>query len=224
MKAQNLLNEFHRIFFREADEGQWLGGLKKPMPTTLPMEEKVQHFAHHAYVMECNESFARMHGYDFPVQLIGVRLSELFVFSESINKALLEVFFASDLTVRDAISHERDRQGRSVYFFNTCTGIVDNGSLIRVWGTQRRMTDERLVHVLKNLEVLSHLQRTIFDTTVQGRTLKEIAAVTGLTISTVETYRKRLLKKFRLHSIQELLLVAGQLQIARSDPTGSFTK
>ncbi len=217
MKANTLLDEFHRFFFHESRDAIWLGGLEKPMLLSLPAEKQVQHLIQHAYLADCNKSFALMYGCAMPAELIGVRFPELFLLSDPSNIGNLKRFLVSGLRIHDAITHERDRHGMSVYFFNTCVGVIENGSLLRVWGTQRWITDERLVDVLKNLELLSAVQRTIFDTTVQGRTLKEIAAATGLAISTVETHRKRLLKKFGLHSIQELLLVAGQLHLIRKN-------
>ncbi|HXG38845.1 MAG TPA: PAS and helix-turn-helix domain-containing protein [Bacteroidota bacterium] len=213
MKASTLLDEFHRCFFREGQDGVWLGGLEKPMPTVLSMEDQIHHLSQHAYLADCNESLACMYGYEAPSQLIGLRFPQFFLLPDPTNIDTLERFLASGLRIHDAISHGRHRNGTSVHFLNSWMGVVDKGKLIRVWGIQRRITDVRLVRVLKELNCLSAVQRTIFNTTIQGMTLKEIAAATGLAVSTVETHRKRLLKKLGLHSMQELLLVAGKLHL-----------
>jgi PAS domain S-box-containing protein len=59
------------------------------------------------------------------------------------NVDYLRAFIASGYRLNDAESEERDREGKPVFFVNNLLGIVEDGAIVRAWGTQRDVTDRR---------------------------------------------------------------------------------
>ena len=76
-------------------------------------------------------------------------------------RAFLLAFFDADFRVSDAESVELDRDGNPHTFINNLTGIVENGRLMRVWGTQRDVTAERAAE--SELKQSENRFRSLFD-------------------------------------------------------------
>src|SRR5918994_1152491 len=86
---------------------------------------------------------ARMYGYARAEEIVGARLDDLLSSSVRENVQYLKDFVFSGYRLTDAESQEVDRYGRTKYFLNDLTGIVESESLLRVWGTQRDITERK---------------------------------------------------------------------------------
>jgi PAS domain S-box-containing protein len=141
--------ERYRSFIHQSSEGIWRIELERPVSTALPEAEQIAGFYRHGVLAECNDAMARMYGYERADELVGVRLDSLLVPSDPANREYLLAFIRSGYRLNDAESHERDRVGQDKYFLNNLVGTIENGCVIRAWGTQRdvsvrRRTEEAL--------------------------------------------------------------------------------
>src|SRR5204863_7341187 len=50
---------------------------------------------------------------------------------------------ASAIRLTDVESHEVDREGRPKVFLNNLVGVVEDGHMVRTWGSQRDITERR---------------------------------------------------------------------------------
>ncbi len=139
--------ERYRTFLEQSSEGIWCMELEVPISPDCPEEEQIQHFYQYGYLAECNHVMAQMYGYSYPQEIIGARLTDFFVSSSPHNIAYLRNFICSNYRLIDAESHEIDKQGNSKYFLNNLVGIVENGFLVRAWGTQRDITEHKRAEV-----------------------------------------------------------------------------
>jgi PAS domain S-box-containing protein len=135
--------ERYRSFIEQSSEGIWRFELEEPVPTGLMPEEQVECFYRHGYLAECNDAMARMYGYTRAEEIVGARLDELLPSSIPENVEYLRAFARSSYRLTDAESQEVDRHSNIKYFSNNLTGIVENESLLRVWGTQRDITERK---------------------------------------------------------------------------------
>ena len=133
----------YRIFFELSAEGIWRCELEEPVPTELPVEEQIERFYRHAFLAECNRGMARMYGLSEPAELVGARLGDLLPRSDSHNVEYLRTFVRSGYRLSGAESHELDREGKPKYFLNNLIGVLENGRLMRVWGTQLDITERK---------------------------------------------------------------------------------
>ncbi|MBD0389633.1 MAG: PAS domain S-box protein, partial [Nostoc sp. C3-bin3] len=139
--------ERYRAFLEQSSEGIWCMELEVPISPDCPEEEQIQHFYQYGYLAECNHVMAQMYGYSDSQEIIGARLTDFVVPSDPHNIAYLRNFIRSNYRLIDAESHEIDKQGNSKYFLNNLVGIVENGLLVRAWGTQRDITEHKLAEV-----------------------------------------------------------------------------
>lgn len=136
--------ERYRTFVAQSAEGIWRYEAEQPISVDLPVEVQVERMYADAYLAECNDAFAKMYGYESAAELTGIRLADLQDPSDERNWAAVRALVESGYRLNDVETIERDRDGRERVIRNNMLGIVENGRLTRVWGTQRDVTDLRV--------------------------------------------------------------------------------
>jgi PAS domain S-box-containing protein len=86
---------------------------------------------------------AAMYGFKSAEEIFGAKLDDLLVRDDPNNIEYLRAFINSGYRMTEAESHEVDREGNSKYFLNNFVGIIEDGKLLRGWGTQRDITERR---------------------------------------------------------------------------------
>ncbi|MEP0958093.1 PAS domain S-box protein [Microcoleus sp. FACHB-1515] len=141
-QALQASEERYRAFVQQSSEGIWCFEVA-PISIDYPEDEQIQHFYQHGYLFECNQVMAQMYGVCAPEDLIGVRLADLLVPSDPRNLEYLRAFIRSNYRLVDAESYELDQQGNPKIFVNNLIGIIEDGKLVRAWGSQRDITDRK---------------------------------------------------------------------------------
>ena len=136
--------ERYRAFIRHSSEGIWRFEIEEPISIDLPTDEQVRLAYKHGYLAECNDTMARQYGFESAADILGVRLPDLLVEDDPSNIEFIRAFIESGYNLSEAESHEKDAEGRDRYFLNNFVGIVENGFLLRAWGTQRDITQAKL--------------------------------------------------------------------------------
>ncbi|HZR30706.1 MAG TPA: ATP-binding protein [Terriglobales bacterium] len=135
--------ERYGAFIQNSSEGIWCFEGEQPLPTDISEDEQIERFYRYAYLSECNEALARMYGFNSAAELRGARVGDFLVRSDPRNVEYLRAFIRSGYRLSEAESFERDRDGNTHYFLNNLVGVVENGKLLRAWGTQRDITERR---------------------------------------------------------------------------------
>ncbi|HYZ85010.1 MAG TPA: PAS domain S-box protein [Bryobacteraceae bacterium] len=136
--------ERYRAFVAQSSEGIYRFELREPLPISLPVKEQLERAYRDAYLAECNDAMARMYGYSAAAELEGASLENMLAPSDPRNIAYLTDFITSGYRLTDAESHEYAVDGQRRIFSNSLVGIVEEGHLLRVWGTQRDITAQRI--------------------------------------------------------------------------------
>lgn len=144
-KALRDSDERYRAFIEQSSEGIWRFELEKPIPIDLPTDEKIRLAYQHGYLAECNDAMARQYGLSSASEITGARLGDLLVESDPRNYEFLRAFMESGYRITDAESHEHDIDGHDRYFLNNFVGYIEDGKLIRAWGSQRDVTPRKEV-------------------------------------------------------------------------------
>jgi PAS domain S-box-containing protein len=152
--------ERYRNFIEQSTEGIWRFELEESIPTDLAPDEQIERFYRHGYLAECNDAMARMYGYARAEEIVGTRLDELLPRAVQENVDYLRAFVRSGYRLTDVESQEFDQHGTIKYFLNNLAGIVEEGLLLRAWGTQRDVTDHK-----KNEEAVRQSE-TLYHTVV----------------------------------------------------------
>jgi GAF domain-containing protein/PAS domain-containing protein len=134
----------YREFIHANMEGIWRTQLARPLATDLPVEIQAESLMSENMISEANDAMAQMYGYNNAAEIIGHRADLEFSPDRDLNRELYRAFVANGYRLSDAISRELDRFGNSKVFINNVYGIVRDGFLVAIWGTQRDVTDAGL--------------------------------------------------------------------------------
>ena len=213
--TRNKLDEFFRLHFHQSEDGLWLAQFNEPLPTSIDLDQQIEHILKHAYLSECNVAFVKMYGYEDPKEMVGARFPQLFDNSEVANLENLRLFLKDGYHVRNTETIEIGKNGIRIHLLNDIIGVVEDNHLVRVWGMQKNITDEKSEAESRKqiLKKLTPEQLQILRMTVEGKTMKEIAAETGLSFKAVEFQRNRMRDDFEVETIEQLIAIAVKLDI-----------
>jgi CHASE1-domain containing sensor protein len=124
----------YQAFVQQSTEAIWRFEMDEPMPIDWPEERQIEFIQQHAYLAECNDACARMYGYDRFDEMIGMRLRDLLVLDDPINREHLGTYIRTGFRLVDSESRELDRYGQVHVFLNNSIGIIENGKFVRGWG------------------------------------------------------------------------------------------
>jgi len=160
--ASELDAERYRSLIERTSEGFYLVEWDKPIPVELPIETQLG-LLYRGRIVECNDVFAGMYGFDGAKQMIGRSVLELHGSDDDPeNVAFLRACIESGYELRGVISKETDREGRTVWFSNSLVGIVRDGKLLRVWGTQTDVTE------IREAEYMVSRERNLSELVIEG--------------------------------------------------------
>ncbi|MBN8583629.1 MAG: PAS domain S-box protein [Ignavibacteria bacterium] len=163
-KALRNSEERYRAFVKQSTEGIWRFEFLEPISTKLPIDEQVKNVFRYGYLAECNDVFAKMYGYESAADIAGARIGELLIESEPKNIDYIRKSIMGGYKIDNIESIEMDKNGNRKILMNNLVGIVENDALIRIWGSQRDITESkkaqeelsktqfRLATLLKNLQ------------------------------------------------------------------------
>jgi PAS domain S-box-containing protein len=137
-----LSNERNRIFIEKSDEAVWCANALKSISTGLSDERQILHLMEDFRIVECNDAMARMYGYKHAEELTGAKLNRILRLSCPENDYYLHSFIRSKYRIMNIESQELGGQGHIRYLLRNIIGIVEGGCLVRVWGTQKDITNQ----------------------------------------------------------------------------------
>ncbi|MBD0325097.1 MAG: PAS domain S-box protein [Pyrinomonadaceae bacterium] len=135
--------ERYRAFVKNSSEAIWRCEFEPPVSIDLPEDEMIEQYYKSGYLAECNDVMAKMYGFQSAQEIIGARIDDLLVRSDPANVEFLRAFARSGFRLTDVESHELDREGREKFFLNNLVGIIEDGRLLRAWGTQSDITQRK---------------------------------------------------------------------------------
>jgi two-component system, cell cycle sensor histidine kinase and response regulator CckA len=136
--------ERYQTFIQHSSEGIYRLELLEPIDINLPVEEQIDLIYDKAIVRECNLVLLEMYGTDSHSDILGKSLAE-FVGDRhnQVNRNGSIKFVKSGYRRTNAETFENNIHGEDVWFSNNMVGIVEDGYLVRIWGTQLDITDRK---------------------------------------------------------------------------------
>jgi PAS domain S-box-containing protein len=133
-------NERHVAFVASSMDAMWRIEFEKPIPVHLPEEEQVERIYRYGYMAECNDATARLANAPSVEDLVGARFAAIVPRDD--NRLVEELRSAIRAGYRTTMVETMplDPLGRRMYRLRSQFGIVENGELLRLWGTIRDIT------------------------------------------------------------------------------------
>jgi signal transduction histidine kinase len=132
----------YRAFVELNTDAFWRVEFEEPIETALPEEEQLERIYRTGYVAECNDALAQGLGLERADQLIGAPVTEAVLNLEAARSGTLSLIHAGYRYSTVEISPV-DRGPNRRHFLRGHWGIVENGKLQRIWGSNRDITEFR---------------------------------------------------------------------------------
>jgi PAS domain S-box-containing protein len=132
----------YRGFVNQSTEGIWRIELSEPIATGAPVDEQLAAFYARGQLAECNDAMARMYGYARGDELVDRPIGELFERDDPRSAQFLRTFITDGYRLESVDSRHPASDGRTRVFRSSLVGVVEDGRLLRAWGTQRDVTAE----------------------------------------------------------------------------------
>ncbi len=137
-------DERYQSFLAQSFETIYCTEFDQPIDISLPVEQQIDLIYANAYIAECNQAFARMHGVDTVAEILGFRMSEAQGTQDnSCNRAVLQSFIEANYHAVNDETREYRKDGKSVWLLNNRMGVVQDGFLVRLWGTAIEITERK---------------------------------------------------------------------------------
>ncbi len=150
-------------FFKCTGEGVYIFEFDHPVPVDIPLKEQISFIYKNGFISDANDRYVQVYGYTKGTDIIGKRLTDLYGSEDNnVNIEIMEEWIRKGYRIVGAVSEEIDRNGKRLYISNNCIGVVEDGHLLRIWGTKRDVTREYVlekeaakIQALESLEQLA---------------------------------------------------------------------
>jgi PAS domain S-box-containing protein len=137
--------ERHQTFFANSSEGIFRYEAGCTIPVTLPADEQIALLREHGYIAECNDAMARMCGWTRAEELEGKKIGEVMDCDDPRTTDCMRMFIRHGYRIAEYESEGRAKTGDIHWFSSTLWGVVRDGSVVRLWGVRREITDRQLM-------------------------------------------------------------------------------
>ena len=165
----------YRRFMQMSVEGIWRADVDPPISTGLPEREQAELILQRTRVAECNESFARFFGESRPEDMVGRSMDDLWEEEHEIKIATIVRMIRADYRGADVETTVQARDGHLLQLLNNVAGVVEEGLLRSVWGTQLDITRRREAE--EALRESEELFRTLIEQGMDGVALADLGTM-----------------------------------------------
>ena len=144
-EALRISEERYRNFIAQSFEAISRTEFDHPIDTTLPVEEQIDRIYENAFMAECNQAMADMYHAPSPEAFIGMRLIDAHGGKDDpINRQTFRRLIENGYKSVNDETKEYTMDGKPIWFLSNTIGMVENGYLVRLWGTAIDITEQKL--------------------------------------------------------------------------------
>lgn len=135
--------ERYRRFIETSVEGIWRMEYRQPIAISLPVDAQVQLIYQHAHHDEVNQVYLQQYRFPSAIHARQVTLNELIPKSDERNWKMLREFVRDEYRLTSKTLYGVDRDGNNRTFLVNLVGTIENGFLVRSWGMQIDITEQK---------------------------------------------------------------------------------
>ncbi|MEO8594938.1 MAG: ATP-binding protein [Candidatus Solibacter sp.] len=133
----------HQAFISSNPDAMWRIEMEQPVLLSISEEEQIDRVYRFGYLAECNQAMAPLAGVESGDELVGMRFGEIAELIHSgAREELREALRSGFRSIRVETTPTKPG-GELVHRLRTQFGIVEDGSLRRIWGMTRDITELR---------------------------------------------------------------------------------
>ncbi|MEM9916048.1 MAG: MASE1 domain-containing protein [Planctomycetota bacterium] len=137
-------NARYQDFMRISGEAVWRAEFNFPVLIDQPYDGFEDDACKSAWIAECNQRFAEMFGAPDPEAIVGRRVTEFFPLRDRSNRVYRDFYEQQCQSITAEVCDNRQPENPRWYLVSFA-GVVEDGHLVRIWGTRTETTAQRLL-------------------------------------------------------------------------------
>mgnify|MGYP006282269397 CR=1 FL=1 len=143
-EALHRSEERYKNFISQVADAVYRFEFVKPVSVNLSIEKQIDRIYDDSRLAECNPAFLKMYGLKSESDILNNTVTDFHGTKDNIhNRQVTAEFIRAGYKTENNITEEIDSQGNRKYFNNNTVGIIKDGYLIRIWGTQTDITEQK---------------------------------------------------------------------------------
>jgi signal transduction histidine kinase len=127
--------ERYRSLVELSTEAVWRIELEEPMDASMSWQEQLQWLRTHACVAECNSAYQQMDDHGGVPRRWRKELAWITAYEQQLQQAAKQHYSI------DSLRFNGVRSGQTRAYLASFSGVVSNGTLLRIWGVARDVTE-----------------------------------------------------------------------------------
>ncbi len=153
----------YRALIKNSADALWHYDVCPPVDIQLPINEQVNLIYRRAQLVECNDKLVEMFGLPHTEQLSG---TPLYAQGSVIKKEDVRKFVEDSYRLECNEFYSVNKRGERMLLETSAIGEIENGFLVRFWGTSRDITEQKRyldrMEYLANHDSLTNLPNRVF--------------------------------------------------------------
>ena len=142
--------QYYRTFIAKSGDGICRYDIDCPIMSTLSVDEQISLVLNHGRIAECNDTMARIAGYEHGQDMTGRTFGEVEGRINSRVPEILKTFIQGGYHIENIEYEACGRDGGTHWFSDTMTGMVKEGAVIQIWITRRDISHRKHAEVILN--------------------------------------------------------------------------
>ncbi len=124
----------------QATTGVFRLDFEEPIPVALPEDEQLERGFRTGYIGECNDTAARLHGYQDAAAMTGIQAAAALPISDPRNRAVIRRFLRNDYRIVGAVVRNAGPDGETFPLHLSLFGTVRSGHVLNLWGVSQDLS------------------------------------------------------------------------------------
>jgi len=143
-EALHKSEERYKNFISQVSDAVYRIEFTLPIPVDMPVEDQIDCIYERSRLAECNPAFLKMYDIENESEIMGKTIIDFYGTKDNPqNRYVTGQFIKSGYKTENNITEEIDSKGNRKYINNNTLGIVKDGCLLRIWGTQTDITERK---------------------------------------------------------------------------------
>ncbi|MDO9549102.1 MAG: PAS domain-containing protein [Candidatus Marinimicrobia bacterium] len=170
----------YNAFINSSEYGIWRFESAVPIPINLPESDIIRSIFENGILVECNQSYAQMHSYSKPEDIIGAPLLKFVRQNDPQLITIFKNFIHSGFRLTNVEYHRHSDNAPEMVFIINLFGVIEDNYLVQTWGVQRDISrqirfQEQIQSLSAQIEQFSQISADIITITDENKLFRRIS-------------------------------------------------
>ena len=135
--------EKYQVFIAGSPVAIYNHELIPPMPLDLPLEEQIDYMWENFTLVECNDAYTQLYGFQSAQEIIGKKTKEYYNITKEEFSGLTAMIIQNNYVIPLLEARHIIPDGKEIWTMNFNSNVIENNHLVRSWGTVVDITEQK---------------------------------------------------------------------------------